>query len=129
MNYQERLNLGRYRGGSGRSRPRLMGTKTLIGKNAYSKDDENLGSIKEIMLNTYTGEISYAVLSYAGVGVGTKLFAVPWEALTLDTVNKRFVLDIEKSTLEDAPGFDKNDWPDAPDELWVAERINTSLWY
>jgi sporulation protein YlmC with PRC-barrel domain len=129
MNYLERVNHGRYKGGSGRSRPRLMGTKTLIGKNVYSQDDENVGTIKEIMLNMYTGEISYAVLSYEGLAVGTKLFAVPWEALTLDTVNKRFVLDVERSTLEDAPGFDIDNWPDTPDELWVAERINNSLWY
>src|SRR6185369_6110775 len=39
-------------------------------------------------------------------------FAVPWQALQLDTVNKRFVLDCTKERLENAPGFDKDRWPD-----------------
>ncbi len=129
MNYQERINYGRHRGDSAGPGPRLMGADTLIGNDVYSQDDENVGSIKEIMLNTYTGEISYAVLSYDGVGLGTKLFAIPWEALTLDTENKRFVLNVDSSTLEDAPGFDKDNWPDTADEIWVAEKINNALWY
>lgn len=129
MNYQVRVNHGKYRGNSVGPGPRFMGAETLIGNDVYSLDDENVGNIKEIMLNTYTGEISYAVLSYDGVGVGTKLFAVPWEALTLDTENKRFVLDVDNSTLEDASGFDKDNWPDTADEIWVSEKINNSLWY
>jgi hypothetical protein len=50
--------------------------------------------------------------------MGEKLFAVPWAALKLDTVNKRFVLDASKDRLEGAPGFDKNDWPDMADTAW-----------
>jgi surface antigen len=44
--------------------------------------------------------------------MGNKLFAVPWESLELDTVNKRFILDVSKKSLENAPGFDKDHWPD-----------------
>ena len=50
--------------------------------------------------------------------MGEKLFAVPWAALKLDTVNKRFMLDASKERLKDAPGFDKNDWPDMADASW-----------
>jgi hypothetical protein len=53
------------------------------------------------------------------MGMGDKLFAVPWQALHLDTVNKRFVLDIDKQQLQNAPGFDKDAWPDMADEQWA----------
>jgi hypothetical protein len=66
--------------------------------------------------------VAYAVLSFGGfLGMGEKLFAVPWSALTLDTVNKRFVLDASKERLESAPGFDKDHWPDMADTTWAKE--------
>ena len=102
--------------------PRLMGAETLLGNDVYNKQDEDLGDVKEIMLDVHNGKVSYAVLSYGGVlGFGEKLFAVPWDALKLDTVNKRFVLDINKERLADAPGFDKDDWPDMADQTWQGQ--------
>ena len=85
----------------------------------YNKDFVDVGDIKEIMINMNTGRVSYAVLSFGGfLGMGEKLFAVPWEALKLDTANKRFELDVNKERLENAPGFDKNKWPDMADKSW-----------
>ena len=104
--------------------PELMGADTLSGNDVYNQKDEDLGDIKEIMLNMRTGRVSYAVLSYGGfLGMGEKLFAVPWEALTLDTKNKRFVLNVEKDRLANAPGFDKEQWPNMADQSW-AEGIH-----
>src|SRR6185312_1620190 len=86
--------------------PRLMGADTLLGNDVYNADEEDLGDIKEIMLDTASGKIAYAVLSFGGIlGLGEKLFAVPWSALTLDTENKRFILNVSKERLENAPGF------------------------
>ena len=52
----------------------------------------------------HSGRVSYAVLSFGSfMGIGGKLFAVPWEALKLDTANKRFVLDVNKDRLQGAP--------------------------
>ena len=96
-----------------------MGADTLLGNDVYNLQDEDLGDIEEIMLDMETGEVSYAVLSFGGLlGMGDKLFAVPWKALKLDTVNKRFTLDVAKEKLESAPGFDKDDWPDMADPTW-----------
>ena len=100
--------------------PQLMGADTLIGNDVYNRAEEDLGDIKEIMLDMESGKIVYAVLSYGGVlGIGEKLFAVPWGALTLDTENKRFILNVEKDKLENAPGFDKDNWPDVADSSWT----------
>ena len=95
---------------------------TLIGDSVVSGADEDLGDIKEIMLDMHTGQVAYAVLAFGGfLGMGEKLFAVPWVALTLDTANKRFVLNVEKERLIKAPGFDKNKWPDMADRAWSKE--------
>ena len=57
--------------------------------------------------------------SAAFSGLGDKLFAVPWKALTLDTANKRFTLNVPKDTLKDAPGFNKDNWPSMADKAWA----------
>lgn len=119
MNYTQQDTLGMYRGKSGPG-PRLMGANTLTGNEVANRQDEDLGDIKEIMLDVPSGRIAYAVLSFGGfLGMGDKLFAVPWNALTLDTTNKRFILDVTKERLKSAPGFDKDDWPDMADASWI----------
>src|SRR5688572_32978390 len=70
--------------------PALMGADTLVGNDVYNHKGEDLGDVKEIMLDMRTGKVAYAVLSFGGfLGMGEKLFAVPWNALTLDTKNKQ----------------------------------------
>ena len=128
MNYEERDTLGMYKTGPAGAPdalihqgpgPELMGADTLLGNDVYNLKDEDLGDIKEIMLDMRTGRVSYAVLSFGGfLGMGEKLFAVPWSALTLDTVNKRFTLDADKERLETAPGFDADSWPNMADTTW-----------
>lgn len=120
MSYLSNDTLGIYKNEHAGPGPRLMGADTLIGEDVYNSQDEKLGDIKEFMLNMQTGEIEYAVLSFGGVfSIGEKLFAVPFDALQLDTVNERFMLDVDKSQLENAPGFDKDNWPDMADETWA----------
>lgn len=129
MNYEDNDTYGMYKGSlAGESSlevrqgpgPELMGADTLMGNDVYNLKDEDLGDIKEIMLDMRTGRVSYAVLSFGGVlGMGEKLFAVPWNALTLDTQNKRFTLNVEKDRLENAPGFDKDAWPNMADSSWA----------
>jgi sporulation protein YlmC with PRC-barrel domain len=121
MNYETRDTYGIYKAAyhSGPS-PRLMGANTLIGNDVYNHENEDIGDIKEIMLDVSTGNIEYAVLSFGSfLGMGEKLFAVPWTALKLDTENKRFLLDVDKDRLKNAPGFDKDSWPNFADETLV----------
>lgn len=130
MNYEEHDSYGMYTPASGASTgpdsshgpgPHLMGADTLIGNTVGNQNSEALGDIKEIMIDMRNGCVSYAVLSFGGfMGMGEKLFAVPWEALKLDTENKCFKLDIDKEQLENAPGFDKNRWPNMADPSWAA---------
>ncbi len=120
MSYSDRDRYGMYKDSSSPGPgPALMGADTLIGDSVVNGQDEDLGDIKEIMLDMRTGQVAYAVLSFGGfLGMGEKLFAVPWQALQLDTVNKRFVLNVDKNRLQNAPGFDPNAWPDMSDVGW-----------
>ena len=99
--------------------PHLLGIHTLTGENVVNHKAEELGNIKEILLDMRTGKIVYAVLSLTIFNLREKLFAVPWAALTLDAVNKRFVVNIERSRLVDAPCFEKDAWPDMTDTVWT----------
>ena len=123
MSYEDRDTYGMYKNDTSKGTgPELMGAKTLLGEDVYNHKDEDLGDIKEIMLDMRTGRICYAVLSFGGfLGMGEKLFAVPWNALTLDTVNQRFILKVDKEQLKDAPGFDADKWPDMADTTWANE--------
>lgn len=104
---------------------RVMSASSLTGDRVRNSADEDLGKVHDIMIDVPTGRIAYAVLSFGGVlGVGSKLFAVPWSALTLDEDEKEFVLDIDKRRLENAPGFDKDNWPDMADASWRNEVYN-----
>ena len=99
-----------------------MGADTLVGNDVYNLQDEDLGDIEEIMLDMRSGKVNYAVLSFGGfLGLADKLFVVPWDALTLATKNKRFVLDVDKDQLKDASGFDKDKWPDMADQSWATK--------
>lgn len=120
MSFLDRDTYGMYKSYDGEGPgPSLMGADTLIGEDVYNHLDEDLGDIKELMIDMRSGKIAYAVLSFGGfLGLGEKLFAVPWNALTLDTANKRFILKVEKERLKNAPGFDKDNWPDMADQTW-----------
>lgn len=102
------------------TKARVLSASTLTGDEVRNFDDEPLGKMEDFMLDLERGCISYAVLSFGGVlGVGDKLFAVPWKALTVDTDAKAFRMDVDRQRLEDAPGFDKDNWPEQADTTWL----------
>jgi sporulation protein YlmC with PRC-barrel domain len=100
--------------------PDVMGAKTLVGEEVCDPDMKSLGKIEEIMLDVGSGRIAYAVLSFGGfLGMGEKLFAIPWSSLELDIANKCFILGIDAERLKTAPGFDKDNWPTMADTAWA----------
>lgn len=71
------------------------------------------------MIDIPAGKVAYAVLSFGGfLGMGNKLFAVPWSRLRLDEDKQHFILDVDRKKLKNAPGFDKDNWPDMADTSW-----------
>ena len=101
------------------SERRVLAADTLRGDKVVNLQNEDLGKIEHLMIDLGTGRIAYAVLSFGGfLGMGDKLFAIPWSALTVDTFEKRFILQVDKELLKRAPGFDKEQWPNMADRAW-----------
>jgi sporulation protein YlmC with PRC-barrel domain len=101
---------------------RVLAASTLTGDSVKNSAGEGLGKVDEIMIDIPTGRVAYAVLSFGGfLKMGNKLFAVPWDVLAVDEDQKCFILDVDKTRLENAPGFDKDNWPDMADQTWGSQ--------
>ena len=101
---------------------RVLAASTRTGDSVQNSSGESLGKVDVIMIDIASGQVAYAVLSFGGfLGMGNKLFALPWSTLRIDEDQKHFILDIDKTKLEHAPGFDKEHWPDMLDATWRNE--------
>ncbi|TFE36464.1 PRC-barrel domain containing protein [Paraburkholderia dipogonis] len=99
--------------------PDVMAASTLDGNKVVSSDGAEIGKISDIMLDVRSGRVAYAVLSEGGfLGIGSTLHAIPWSALTLDTDEKCFFVDITAEQVRNEPGFDKDHWPSMADTQW-----------
>jgi sporulation protein YlmC with PRC-barrel domain len=102
--------------------PRVMAASTLEHDSVVNATGDKLGNIKEIMIDVPTGRVAYAVLSVGGfLGIGEKLIAIPWRALQIDPPNHRFMLNTTREQVNNAPGFNQDNWPSMADERWATE--------
>ena len=93
---------------------RIRTASSIIGDKVYNKTGDDLGKIMDIMLNVDDGNIEYVIIAFGGLmGMGRKYFAVPFEVLILDVDHQAFILDQNKESFENHPGFDKGHWPEA----------------
>ena len=99
----------------------LIRGNTFIGADVENPQGQNLGDIKDVVIDRASGRIAYAVVSFGGfLGMGEKLFAVPWGAFSQPKADKdTFVLDVDKERLKNAPGFDTHNWPQMASREWV----------
>jgi sporulation protein YlmC with PRC-barrel domain len=100
----------------------------LIGAKVVNPEGKDLGTVEDIAVDPDSGQVAYAVLSFGGfLGIGDKYFAIPWRSLQFDPENdEKISLAVEKSQLENAAGFDKDNWPDMANEQW-ARSTHTSF--
>ena len=102
---------------------RVWRSSDLVGMKVKNSAGQDLGKIDDLVIDMNTGKVRYAAVSFGGfLGVGDKLFAVPFSAFkthynAADNA-KHFVLNVDKKQLEAAPGFDKKNWPDFGDPKW-----------
>ncbi len=92
----------------------------IIGESVINHQGEDMGKIDELVIDAKKNRIIYAVLSFGGLmGMGNKLFAMPWEAFEFSATEDKLILNVDKEKLKTAPGFEKGDkWPDFKDQLW-----------
>ena len=98
----------------------VVSASRIIGEAVVNRQDENLGKIHELVFDAHDGRLAYAVLSFGGfMGMGNKLFAMPWKAFEFAKTENKLVLNVDKEKLKTAPGFDQDaKWPDFADRTW-----------
>jgi len=100
---------------------RLHRVSKVIGSDVRNKSGDKIGDIRDLVLDD-RGTIKLAIVSTGGfLGVGDRLHAVPWEAITLGPKDDR-ILDIDKARLQAAPGFTSKTWPNLGDDRWLADN-------
>ena len=105
--------------------PKVLTASILKGDKVTNAKGQDLGTVEEIMLDLEKGLVAYVVLSFGRVNwmPNNKLFAVPWNSLTISFHDKKFILNVSQETLKSAPGFDRNKWPEVPDFGWLAKEL------
>ncbi|MDG6243884.1 MAG: PRC-barrel domain-containing protein [Methanolobus sp.] len=102
----------------------ILSASTIIGDSVENPQGEDLGNIEDIMIDLDRGIVAYTVVSFGGVlGIAGKYFAIPWEALRKKPGEHKFIVDIDKKTLLNAPVFDKSKWPGS-EEKAHREHLN-----
>ncbi len=108
----------------------LMRASDLTDMNVRNPQNQKLGTIQDVVFDTNSGRVRYAVLGEGGVlGLGEKYFAIPMTAFQFPamntnnskTDNKDLVLNADKNRLANAPGFNKDNWPDMASTQWTTE--------
>lgn len=86
---------------------------SIIGDKVYNGQNEHLGKIIDMMIDILAGRIDYFIVEFSGfLGLNAKYFAIPFGFMKVDAENKCYVFDQKKEAMENAPGFDKEHWPD-----------------
>lgn len=98
----------------------------IAGMKVVNSSGEDLGKVEDVVVDMGSGQVRYAAISFGGfLGVGDKLFAVPFRALKLrhnaGDKTHHFELNVTKETLERAQGFDQKNWPDFADKRYGDE--------
>jgi sporulation protein YlmC with PRC-barrel domain len=103
--------------------PKVLSASTLRGNKVTNSKGEDLGEVEAIMIDLARGRVAYVVLSFGRAHwmPNNKLFAIPWDVLSVSFHDKKFILDVSEETLKIAPGFDRNNWPDLGDFEWLAK--------
>ena len=98
---------------------KFLTATSIIGDKVANPKGEHLGTIKDIMIDLNGGKIEYIVVEFGGfLGIGEKYFALPFGLFTIDTKHQAFCIDQSKEALKNAPGFDKNHWPETNTHLF-----------
>ena len=114
--------------------PTLLPASILKGSPVKNLEGEDLGKIEELMIDQANGRVAYVVVSFGGIlGVGDKMFAIPWDMLYLNIKNEVLVPNMDKETLENAPSLeqvlslesapnsDKDRQPNTNDHIWLVD--------
>lgn len=100
--------------------PQIVKASDLMGMDVKNRQGEDLGDVQDALVDLDNGEIVYIAIAHGQtLGVGGKYFAVPPKAFTWSKGQDFVGLDVRKNDFETAKGFNKDAWPNAPDQRWA----------
>jgi len=111
---------------------RLISSEKVDGTAVYNPQGERLGEVHHVMIDKYTGQVDYAVMSFGGIlGIGESYHPLPWPRLTYDTGIGGYVVDLEARQLAIAPSYTAStqpDWADPGyrdriDQYWMVPSV------
>ena len=98
---------------------RLISSDKTVGTAVYNRRGEHLGSVYNLMIDKYSGQVAYAVMSFGGfLGIGESYHPLPWRTLTYDTRKGGYVVDIDRTRLETAPSYKSSTVPNRSDRAY-----------
>lgn len=106
-------------------RDKFLSMGSIIGDSVRTPHGEKIGQLEEFIFDAVSGHVGYAILSFTGnLGLGDRLFVIPWQRLQVDAGNRCLIIDMDKDALAFAPGFGRDAWPDMADPVWANEIVN-----
>ena len=99
----------------------------LIGRNVVNNLDQTQGQIIDLLVGTTRGRINYAVVALAGQA--EKLVIIPFNVLNLTGLNlgteqETIPFELDPDMLENAPGFEADQWPNTAEPEWDEDIFN-----
>lgn len=92
--------------------PGTVRASKLIGTEVYDPAGEDVGKIKDIVVNRTYDKVDYTVVERGMIGINRKLLAMPYRALTLGgPADDRVYVQAPLAVVQSAPGFDASKWP------------------
>lgn len=111
--------------------PRFLSATSIISDRVIDPTGQEIGEIRDLMVDLEAGRIAYAVL--AAKDMGGKVFAIPWPMFEVDSERRCFILRISRAMLDEAPGMDEEAWPKyTPAHDWLAriyEHYGSDLYW
>ena len=85
----------------------------LLHERVRNNSGDDLGHIEDVVIDSATGYIKYAITS-----MDNRLRAIPWRAFDISPRADFVLLNVDRHTLDQAPSFDREHWPDMTDSAW-----------
>jgi sporulation protein YlmC with PRC-barrel domain len=101
---------------------RAFSAKELIGKDVNNRQGNDIGDIKDLVINMNAGTVHYAVLAFdPSIAEREKLFAFPLRAFNFTGGKDELVLDVDKAKLSAMRSFDSTLWSRVNDPVMVTD--------
>jgi hypothetical protein len=112
------------RAGQSDETDRLISSQKVDGTAVYNRNGDKLGAVDHMMIDKFTGQVEYAVMSCGGfLGIGDSYSPVPWKSLDYDVNLGGYVIDTDRAKLANAPRYQSSGQPNWSDRAYT-ERVD-----